>query len=101
MIKHIVMWKLKDSFKSAVKAQLCREVKDRLETLPLLVPGLLQFEVGCSFTPPSDASADVVLLTAFKDKAALAQYDTHPEHEKVKAYIRERVLERRTADFEI
>jgi hypothetical protein len=101
MVKHIVMWKLKDSFKSAVKADLCREVKERLETLPLLVPGLLQFEVGCPFNPPSDASVDVVLVTVLTDRAALAQYDTHPEHEKVKAFMSERVLERRVADFEI
>jgi ABC-type antimicrobial peptide transport system ATPase subunit len=101
MVKHIVMWKLKESPDGVDKAEWRKEVKERLETLPLLVPGVLQFEVGCPFGPSSDASADVVLVTAFKDWAALAQYDTHPEHEKVKAFIRERVRERRVADFEI
>ena len=101
MIKHIVMWRLKDNLNGKNKAELAQEVKDHLETLTQTVPGLLQLEVGIHFGPVSETSYDVVLTTAFHDREALKHYDTHPEHEKVKPYVRERVSERRVVDYEI
>jgi hypothetical protein len=62
---------------------------------------LLQLEVGIPIGSGEDAAADLVLVTAFKDRAGLAHYDSHPEHEKVKPFMRERTTERRVADYEI
>ncbi len=101
MIRHIVMWKLKDSFEGKIKAQLAQELRSRLETLPRLVPGILQLEVGDHLGAPGDMAGDVVLVTAFKDRAGLVAYDTHPEHEKVKPFVKERTVERRVVDYEV
>ena len=70
MIKHIVMWKLKDEAQAAYfKAQLdsCRE----------LVPGMLEFEVAIR-TAGMEANCDVVLYSVFESSAALAAYQNHP-----------------------
>ena len=101
MIRHIVMWKVKESLNGKTRQELMLEMKDRLEVLPRVVPGVLQLEVGCHLGSPSDAAADLVLVTAFKDRAGLALYDTHPEHEKVKPFVRDRTTERRMVDYEV
>ena len=75
MIKHIVMWKLKDELQAAhFKAQLdsCRD----------LVPGMLEFEVATK-TAGLEANCDVVLYSVFEDSAALAAYQNHPHHQLV------------------
>ena len=100
MVKHIVMWRLKDSFEGKGKKELAREVREKLETLTRNVPGLLMLEVGDNFDA-SEGASDLVLTTAFKDRGALMLYNTHPEHEKVKPYVKERVTERRVVDFEV
>ena len=75
MIKHIVMWKLKDEAQAAYfKAQLdsCRE----------LVPGMLEFEVAIR-TAGMEANCDVVLYSVFENSAALAAYQNHPHHQLI------------------
>jgi hypothetical protein len=101
MVKHIVVWKLRDSLDGKGKSQLIQEMKARLETLPLLVPGLLQLEVGTHQGAPSEMAGDLVLVTAFKDWEGLKAYDGHPEHEKVKPFVKERTIERRVVDYEV
>lgn len=98
MIKHIVMWRLKDSFDGKPKPFLARELREKLETLPRLVPGILQLEVGDNFDT-SDGAADMVLTAAFKDRAALMLYSSHPEHEKIKPFVGDRTTERRVVDY--
>ena len=101
MVKHIVMWRLKAGPGGIGKADAAREVKERLETLPQNVPGILQLEVGVHLGPDTDGTSDLVLTTAFRDRAALRAYDVHPEHEKVKPFVKERTVERRCVDYEI
>jgi len=79
MIKHIVMWKLKDP----AKAQL---FKQKLDSCQGLVPGMRQFEVGVR-TPGLEANCDVVLNSAFDDEAALQAYLEHPRHVEVSAVL--------------
>lgn len=75
MIKHIVMWKLKNAADApGFKAQLdsCRN----------MVPGMLAFEVAIK-TQELEANCDVVLYSVFEDKAALAAYQNHPHHQQI------------------
>ena len=55
MVKHVVMWELKDK---ETKAEVGAEMKKRLEALVGVVPGLLKAEVNTGF-----AGADVILYT--------------------------------------
>lgn len=97
MLKHIVMWKLKDSPDRAAKAI---EMKRRLDECANIVPGIHTFEVSLA-QPGLEATYDVVLYSEFTDKAALDAYAAHPTHEAVKPFIGSIRLERHCMDYEV
>lgn len=86
MIKHIVFWKIKDSHNGQTKAEIAQQIKEMLNNLKGVIPGMIELEVGIGGAD-LEATYDVCLYTVFADKAALDGYAIHPEHEKVKAYI--------------
>ncbi len=86
VIRHIVMWKLKETAEGATRAQNALKLKDKLEACRGIVPGLLHLEVGLA-TPGLEATYDVVLVSDFADKAALDAYQVHPVHEDVKKFV--------------
>lgn len=91
MIKHIVMWRLKN------KADAAR-IQQELEGMRGKIPGLLALEVGLNFADGSPV--DVALYSEFKDRAALEDYADHPVHVPVKQFISALVAERWVADYE-
>ena len=46
MIRHIVMWKLKESAEGASRAENAVRLKEKLEGCRNIVPGILHLEVG-------------------------------------------------------
>jgi hypothetical protein len=98
MIKHIVLWKLKDFAEDADKAENIEKMKTMLETLPGKVPVIRSFEVGVN-TIPSGASWDVVLIAGFDSPEDLETYQTHPEHLKVGEFIGKVRTDRALVDF--
>jgi quinol monooxygenase YgiN len=86
MIKHIVMWKLKDQAEGADCAANAREMKRRLDECAAIVPGILRFEVSLA-QPGLEATYDVVLYSEFEDKAALEAYAVHPTHKALVPFI--------------
>jgi quinol monooxygenase YgiN len=95
MVKHIVMWRLRD--KSTKDADAAR-IKELLESLTGRIPGLLKIEVGVNFIEDAN-SADVVLYSEFADAAALAGYQVHPLHLEVVPQVKALAVERRSADY--
>ena len=75
MIRHIVMWTLKNPADAP-------HFKAQLDTCIDLVPGMRKFEVATR-TPAFDANCDVVLYSEFADAAALAAYQNHPHHQQI------------------
>jgi len=100
MIKHIVMWKLKDLAEGADKATNVIKLKTLLETCRNIVPGLVKLEVGLA-NGTLEATYDVVLYSEFTDKAALDAYQEHPTHQAIKPFIGAVRLERQCMDFEV
>jgi len=100
MVKHIVMWKLKDEAEGKSKQANALELKKRLEDLKGKVPDIVELEVGLQMGPDETAS-DVILVTLFKDKAGLDNYQKHPDHQKVIPFVKQVVSERRVVDYEI
>jgi antibiotic biosynthesis monooxygenase (ABM) superfamily enzyme len=86
MIKHIVMWKLKDQAEGSDRAANALEMKRRLDACAGIVPGMLKFEVALA-QPGLEATYDVVLYSEFADKEALAAYAAHPTHQAVVPFI--------------
>lgn len=99
MIKHIVAWRLKDSALGQGKAENARQMKEKLEALRGRIPGLLRLEAGLDFSA-TENSSDVVLVTEFESREALAGYQVHPEHKAVVAFVSQIVSERRLVDYE-
>lgn len=100
MVKHIVMWKLKESAEGHTKQENALELKKRLEDLKSKVPDLVELEVGLQGFTDATAS-DIVLYTTFRDKAGLDNYQKHPDHQKVIPFVRAVTDERRVVDYEI
>ena len=93
MIKHIVMWKLKD-------AATAPHARAQLDTCRQLVPGMLEFEVAIR-TADLEARCDVVLYSVFENTAALAAYQMHPHHQKVALVVGALRETRTTLDYQI
>ena len=100
MVKHIVAWRLKDPALGRGKAENARLMKEKLEALRGRIPGLRRLEVGLDFSA-GENSSDIVLVTDFESRAALAAYMIHPEHQAVVAFVSQIVAERRLVDYEI
>ena len=77
MIKHIVMWKLKEHAEGADRATNAQRMKERLDACATIAPGTLKFEVVLA-QPGLEATCDVVLYSEFADRAALEAYLPHP-----------------------
>ena len=86
MLKHIVMWKLKDFAEGADRVTNAAKMKALLEGMSGKLPGLLKLEVGLA-TPGLEATCDVVLVSEFTDATALAAYQNHPDHVAMKPFI--------------
>jgi hypothetical protein len=99
MIKHIVMWKLKDLAEGKSKIENAKEIKVMLENLKGKIPGVKAIEVGLNIEP-SEQAYDVVLYSEFENIDALNTYQKHPEHLKVAEFVG-KVREARTVvDYE-
>jgi hypothetical protein len=99
VIKHIVIWKLKDTAEGQDKWSNARALKQKLEALNGQIPGVIKIEVGIDFSR-TESSGDVVLYGEFKSRQALNTYQDHPEHEAVKAFVTGIREERRIVDYE-
>ncbi|TDI79988.1 MAG: Dabb family protein [Caldithrix sp.] len=101
MIKHIVMWKLKEHAEGCSKLENAQKLKSWLESLADKIAELKFVEVGINFDH-SDAAFDVVLYTEFENKQALKSYQAHPEHQRlIKEFLDKIRLEKKVVDYEV
>jgi hypothetical protein len=100
MVKHIVMWTLRESADGRTAADNALEMKSRLEALRGLVDGMLLLEVGIDFSRTL-SSADVALYSEFTDRDALEAYASHPDHVAVADFVNSVRVDRVVADYEV
>ena len=99
MVKHIILWQLKDELSDAEKQAAKQGIKEGLEGLAGKVPGLISIKVNINGLASSNA--DVMLDSTLADEASLKGYAVHPEHvavaeNKVKPFTKTRTC----LDFE-
>ena len=63
MVKHVILWKLKDELAGEEKEQVKAGIKEGLEGLAGQIPGLIEVKVRTECLPSS--TADVMLDTTF------------------------------------
>ena len=100
MVKHVILWQLKDELSSEEKANVKNGIKEGLESLKGKIPGLVEIQVNTNGLASSNA--DVMLDSLFEDEASLKGYAVHPEHVavadgKVRPYTKSRVC----LDYEV
>ena len=99
MVKHIILWQLKDDIDATASADIKKGIKDGLESLLGKIPGLVEIKVYTEGLPSSNA--DVMLYSAFTDDESLKGYAVHPEHVAVAASkVRPFTKTRLCLDFE-
>ena len=101
MVKHVILWKLKDELAGEEKAKVLAGIKENLEALSGKIPGLLSISVQADGLLAS-SNADLMLDSSFEDEAALKGYAVHPEHVAVAdTYVRPFTQTRLCLDYEV
>lgn len=100
MVKHVILWNLKDELGAEEKESIKKGIKEGLEGLKGKIPGLLEIKVNIN--PLASSNCDVMLDSSFEDEASLKGYAIHPEHVavadgKVRPYTKSRVC----MDYEV
>lgn len=98
MLRHIVMLRLKPEAKGATALENAAKLKEMLEALVTKIEVIQDFEVGINIFSGSQ-SAHLCLSSSFKSEADLNLYATHPEHQRVVAFIQQVMEERRVVDY--
>lgn len=100
MLKHIVMFKLKDFAEGHGKAENAGGLKILLESLKEKIPVVKCLEVGINVGKSASVS-DIVLYSEFDNMQALEVYREHPEHKKAVEFIAKVCSERRVVDYKV
>ena len=78
MVKHIILWQLKDELSADEKIKVKADIKTGLEGLAGQIPGLKEIKVQTEGLASSNA--DLMLDSSFEDEASLKGYAVHPAH---------------------
>ncbi|MFW6022097.1 MAG: Dabb family protein [Halanaerobiaceae bacterium] len=100
MIKHVVMFKMKENAEGENKFQNARKMKEMIENLMGKIEVLKSMEVGLNIND-SEAAYDIALYSSFDDEESLNKYQVHPEHQKVLDFVRKVVKDRVVVDYQI
>lgn len=98
MVKHVILWKLKEELTDTEKEEVKKGIKEGLEGLAGKIPGLVEVKVNINGLP----TFDVMLDTTFTDADALKAYSTNPLHVAVAdGKVRPYTAVRSCLDYEV
>jgi len=97
MVKHIVGWSWADNIAEEEKEEKARNIKNELENLVNIIPGIVSIKVYTKSLQSSES--DLLLDSVFESMEALQAYQNHPEHLRVaNTYVRPMVKNRKCID---
>lgn len=100
MIKHIVMWKLKEFAEGNEKLENAKIIKTGLEALKNEISEIKFIEVGININE-AEKESDVVLVSEFESMEALDIYQNNEKHKEVATFIKKVVEKRVAVDYEV
>ncbi len=101
MVKHIILWTLKSKLSESEKERVKAGIKEGLEALVGIVPGLVDVTVHIDGRLAS-SNADVMLDCTLESEEALKAYAVHPAHVEVaNTRVRPYTAVRSCLDFEL
>ena len=78
MVRHVILWQLKEEYNDEEKREIKAGIKEGLEGLVGKVPGLVEVHVHTEGLASSNA--DLMLASVLENEEALKGYAVHPEH---------------------
>ena len=81
MVRHVIVWTIKDEYTEAEKAEIKAGIKAGLEGLQGKIPGLIEIKVNTDKLASS--SGDAMLDSLFENEEALKNYSSNPLHVEV------------------
>lgn len=100
MVKHVILWTLKDQYSGAQMEEIKAGIKEGLEGLKGQILGLVDIKVYTNGL--SSSNTDLMLDSTFENEEALKNYATHPAHVAVADNkVRPFTASRNCLDFEL
>ena len=100
VVKHIILWNLKDEYTEKEKTEIKINAKKALEALVGEIPGLIDMNI--QITCLESSTAELMLDSTFEDYEALKNYAVHPKHVEVADnFVRPYTSSRNCIDYEI
>ena len=100
MVRHVIVWSLKDEYSDSEKEQIKAGIKEGLEGLQGKIPGLVEIKVNTDKLASS--SGDAMLDSLFENEEALKNYSSNSLHVKVaNTKVRPYVKIRSSFDYEV
>lgn len=99
MVKHIVLFKLKDEISLAEKLLVMNQFKEAIEVLPTRISVIRSIEVGLNINPGE--TWNIALYSEFDTLEDVALYAMHPDHVAAGKIIAEAKESRSCVDYEV
>lgn len=99
MVKHIVLFKLKDDAPADAKLAAMHAFKDAIEALPARISSIRKIEVGLNINPAETWS--IALYSEFDTLDDVRQYAVHPDHVAAGKLLAEVKESRACVDYEL
>ena len=104
MIRHVVMWKLKEEAEGATKEKNAEKMKLILEGLKVNIEEIKSVEVGINITEDDEepgTAFDVVLISDFETELDYTMYTRNAHHKKAIDFINSVIKERHFVDYKM
>ena len=100
MVRHIVMWTLKEEVDGVPAQENAAKMKEMLEALNGRIDGLRHLEVSYDIVA-AEPECQIVLCSEHDDVDALNHYQGHPEHQACVAFVKTVVTGRKALDYQV
>ena len=97
MVKHIVLFKLKENLSVTEKQDIMQRFKAAIEALPQTISSIRQIHVGCNMNPAEQW--DLCLDSTFDSLEDVQAYAAHPAHLAAAAILKDAKEGRACTDF--
>lgn len=98
MVKHIVLFKLKESLSQEEKQKVMTSFKNAIEALPATIGYIRKIHVGLNIN--ADEKWDICLDSEFDSLEDVRNYAIHPAHVAAASIIKEAKQDRACTDYE-
>lgn len=98
MVKHIVLFKLKETLSQEEKLEVMNDFKAAIEALPAKIDFIRKIFVGLNVNPAE--KWDICLDSEFDTLADVNAYATHPDHVVAAGLLKDVKADRACVDYE-